>query len=149
MNESTKDKRIIVVTIIAIILIIILRIFAFTLIEVEGESMNPTFEDNDIALVYKLSYLNKEPKEGDIILAEEPTKGTLVIKRIVGIPGDTISSENKSYTLKGGEYFIRGDNKGHSRDSDTYGPVKRESIKGEVLVRFLNYPKIIVDYKFS
>lgn len=84
-----------------------------------------------------------------------------VIKRVIGVPGDTISYRNGQFTVNGnvleegyilddpayrqprlvndivlgeGEYFIAGDNRNHSDDSIHYGPVHISRIKGKVVL---------------
>ncbi|KMZ55105.1 signal peptidase I [Dorea sp. D27] len=127
-----------------------------------GDSMNPVLENGDVVLINRIVYNATSPKRGDII-AFKP-KGNdnahYYIKRIVGLPGETIEIiENSIYingkkieedyettdiddvgiasekiTLGGDEYFVLGDNRENSEDSRNadVGNVKRNYIYGEV-----------------
>lgn len=117
--------------------------------EVSGESMESTLEDGDNLIVDKISYRLGEPKRYDIIVFPfRYDPGTFYIKRIIGLPGETvrIDREGKIYindqilneaygreiikesmigiaempiTLGEDEYFVMGDNRNHSADSRT------------------------------
>ncbi|MBO1719762.1 MULTISPECIES: signal peptidase I [Extibacter] len=127
-----------------------------------GDSMNPVLENGDVVLINRIVYNATSPKRGDII-AFKP-KGNenahYYIKRIVGLPGETVEIiENSIYingkkieedykttdiddvgiaseeiTLGGDEYFVLGDNRENSEDSRNadVGNVKRDYIYGEV-----------------
>lgn len=127
-----------------------------------GDSMNPVLENGDVVLVNRIVYNATSPKRGDII-AFKP-KGNenahYYIKRIVGLPGETVEIiENSVYingkkieedykttdiddvgiasekiTLGGDEYFVLGDNRENSEDSRNadVGNVKRKYIYGEI-----------------
>ena len=127
-----------------------------------GDSMNPVLENGDVVLINRIVYNATSPKRGYII-AFKP-KGNVnahyYIKRIVGLPGETVEIiENSIYingkkieedykttgiddvgiaseeiTLGGDEYFVLGDNRENSEDSRNadVGNVKRDYIYGEV-----------------
>jgi signal peptidase I len=63
--------------------------FRYKIIVVLGESMRPTFSTGDIVLVDRYAYRSAEPERGDLVVAR--TRGDLIIKRIVGVPGDEVS----------------------------------------------------------
>ena len=132
---------------------------------VDGRSMNATLNDGDNLIVEKLSYRLGDPKRFDIIVfppQESPKEH--YIKRIIGLPGETvqIDAEGKIYidgevleenygletirnagraaepiTLGDDEYFVLGDNRNNSKDSrsDAVGNVKRSSITGRAWLR--------------
>ncbi len=133
---------------------------------VDGRSMENTLHDGDNLIVEKLSYRFGAPKRFDIIVF--PPKGSPkdhYIKRIIGLPGETVQidkdgnilingeilEENygketiqnpgaaaEPITLGDDEYFVLGDNRNNSRDSrdaDHVGLVKREDITGRAWVR--------------
>ena len=78
--------------IIALCVIVIFRTFIASPFIVEGPSMDNTFHDNDYLIIDKLSYRFEEPARGDIIVFQYPYDPSMHhIKRIVGLPGDTIS----------------------------------------------------------
>ena len=126
--------------------------------------MIPTYHEGEIVIGSNFDKLTNNLDYLDVITAESPS-GTPVIKRIIGMPGDTIgvdalgrvyrngeilkedyinepisSEETPDYstiTLGDNEYFICGDNRNHSLDSRSYGPVTIEQIKSKVLFRLI------------
>ena len=129
-----------------------------------GSSMQPTLDSRNIVLVNKL---HKDYDRLDIVIIELPEES--IIKRIIGIPGDTIQIKDgyvyvnevqiddvvdtktdfsgtafAPLTLKAGEYFVLGDNRSESMDSRyrKIGPIKEEQIVGEVLISIIP-PKAI------
>lgn len=139
--------------------------------QVKGSSMEPTLSDNDNLIVDKISYRFEDPKRYDIIvfpfLYEEDT---FYIKRIIGLPGETVQiDENgaiyidgevlqESYgrevmvsagrasepiTLGEEEYFVLGDNRNNSSDSrdPSVGNIQRSNIIGKVWVRIWPFRK--------
>ena len=132
---------------------------------VDGRSMNATLNDGDNLIVEKFSYRLGDPERFDIIVfppQESPKEH--YIKRIIGLPGETvqIDAEGKIYidgevleenygletirnagraaepiTLGDDEYFVLGDNRNNSKDSrsDAVGNVKRSSITGRAWLR--------------
>ncbi|MDP9476146.1 MAG: signal peptidase I [Actinomycetota bacterium] len=130
---------------------------------VGSESMVPTLKVWDRVLINKLAYDLGEPERGDIVLFQSPKGGEdPLIKRIVGLPGDTIKVRrdklfvngesqrepyvNDKYRKLQGPYgprtvpedhvFVMGDNRGNSQDSRYFGPVPEENLIGEALFRF-------------
>lgn len=130
--------------------------------EVHGRSMEPNFKDGEYLLTDKLSYKIGTPRRGDVIVfAAPPTREEDFIKRIVGVPGDTVSVQNgrvrindnelkegylpdttltfggpvltegDKITLKGSEYFVLGDNRSHSQDSRYFGVIQKGDILGK------------------
>lgn len=130
---------------------------------VEGASMNPTFTDGNNLVMYRLSYKNKDPQRGDIIVFPYKDSHVYFIKRIIGLPGETIQIKDgkvyingevleEDYTLDPilegyegrvadplllgeDEYFVMGDNRNNSLDSrfDEVGSLKKEDITGKVI----------------
>lgn len=115
---------------------------------VDGESMEPTLQDGDNLIVDKISYRFKEPERYDIVVFRpfENERRTYFIKRIIGLPGetiqikgdgsiyidgeklyeaygkevirpDTIGRASDPITLDEDEYFVIGDNRNNSGDS--------------------------------
>ena len=132
---------------------------------VDGQSMEPTLYNNDNLIVDKISYRFKDPERFDIIVFPYQYKDdTYYIKRIIGLPGETVQIDTEgniyidgeileeSYgkeiikdpvlaaqpiTLGDDEYFVLGDNRNHSGDSRfaDVGNVKRSQIIGRAFFR--------------
>lgn len=135
---------------------------------VSGSSMETTLSDGDNLIVEKISYRFRDPKRYDIIVFPyKYEKNTYYIKRIIGLPGETVQiidgyvyidgeqltsdvygsevMENpqtaaEPITLGEDEYFVLGDNRNHSQDSrdPSVGVLKREDLIGRAWVRI--YP---------
>jgi len=127
---------------------------------VEGSSMEPSFHNQEIMLVDKISYRFRQPQRGDVIIFKAPKNpGDDYIKRVIAVPGETIQiakgkvfingmllDENYlspgqttdngtsavlfSKTLGTNEYFMLGDNRGNSSDSRMWGIMPKANIIG-------------------
>lgn len=131
---------------------------------VDGRSMNPTLNDRDNLIVEKLSYRFKDPERFDIIVFPPYDTKEYYIKRIIGLPGETVQIDEagtiyidgevleESYGLETirypgraieevelgeEEYFVLGDNRNNSVDSrsEDVGNVSRDQIIGRAWVR--------------
>jgi len=152
------------VALIAFVLVAGLRLFVFQPFLVKGASMEPNFHTWDYLIVDEISYRFQSPERGEVIVFKFPgDPSDRYIKRIIGLPGETIdisrgkvtiSDENTSFTLdessylpdieiRGSthitldedEYFVMGDNRAKSSDSRTWGPLRTEFIIGRSLIR--------------
>ena len=130
---------------------------------VDGSSMSPTLEDGDNLIVDKPSYRFTDPKRYDIVVFHYPEgENSYYIKRIIGLPGETVLIEdgriyingvlleedygnalmensgraNSPVTLGEDEYFVLGDNRNVSSDSrdPAVGNVSRDQIVGKAFV---------------
>jgi len=153
MNKIIRD-----LTIIASAALIVRHFVQLT--KVSGNSMYPELHSNDRLLIDKTAYEHKDPEPGDVVVFSEPNGEKMLIKRIIGVPGDHIVirngavmingvAANDEYTADGatdgnvdlvvpqGRYFILGDNRLHSKDSRApmVGCVPKESIMGKVSIR--------------
>lgn len=133
--------------VIAAAIVIPFRIFIAQPFLVSGDSMFPTFKNNNYLIVDELSYRFRAPSRGDVIIFRSPVEPSkYLIKRIVGLPGETVNFAlpegllgnkpfSSSVTLSGDEYFVEGDNREASFDSRYWGPLSRSRITGRALVR--------------
>ena len=138
---------------------------------VDGSSMFPTLANNEKLIVDKISYLKGDPQRFDIIVFREDASSTgYFIKRVIGLPGETVfidkggvifidgevigdvygfePIENRgvtaaSVTLGEDEYFVLGDNRNNSEDSryKEIGNIKRSDIYGRVFVRLTPFER--------
>lgn len=77
-----------------------LRYFAIQPFIVDGESMTPAYVNNEYLLAEKISYMTGTPKRGDVIVFRYPGNPNInYIKRIIGLPGETIKIENNTVTV--------------------------------------------------
>lgn len=88
---------------IAILIAWVIRIFLFTPIVVDGASMMPTFENGDRVVVDKIGPKLMEYERFDVIVFEAK-EDTNYIKRIIGVPGDSIAYENDELFINGERY---------------------------------------------
>jgi signal peptidase I len=145
--------------IIIVVVVVLIRSFIATPVRVDGDSMNKTFKNGDILILYKLSKI----KRFDVIVLHEEKDNEKIIKRVIGMPGDTVAikdgeiyindekiddeyaygmtSDYDRITLKSDEYFILGDNRLISKDSRYFGPIKEKEIKGKVVFRIFPFSK--------
>ena len=139
---------------------------------VSGQSMEPTLSNGDNLIVDKISYRFRDPQRYDIIVFPyKYEEDTYYIKRIIGLPGETVQViggyvyingellESDIYgaepmesgqladqpiTLGADEYFVLGDNRNHSSDSrdPSVGVLKRSDLLGRAWVRIYPFDKI-------
>lgn len=152
---------------ILLLIIIIIRIFFYSPIRVNGSSMYPTLQDKEFMILNKIG-LQKGINRFDIVVVE--SNGKYIIKRVIGLPGESIMyNDNKLYIngkviednysksetenfenviLKDNEYFVMGDNREVSKDSRVIGPVNIKNIKGKTNLVIFPFNKIgIVEWK--
>lgn len=145
------------VTIVAALAIaFVVRTFLFEPVRVDGNSMYGTLLDGEIMLVTKPEYLLGDPERFDVVICHYPGRGnTNFVKRVVGLPGDTVAVKGgylyvngekyeeeylinrpnytiDEYVVPEGQYFVLGDNRSNSNDSHLVGPIDREMIIGHV-----------------
>ncbi|MEK7642083.1 MAG: signal peptidase I [Patescibacteria group bacterium] len=156
------------VIVIALVVALPIRFFIAEPFIVNGASMDPTFSTGQFLIVDRVSYRFGEPKRGDVIVFEYPNNPSIYyIKRIIGLPGETISMKrgvvtimsdsqpegmvlDESYidsshssvdtlkvSLTGDQYFVMGDNRAQSSDSRVWGPLDKDFIVGRPVVRLL------------
>ena len=150
----------------SVLIAIILIVFIYQPVKVEGTSMMPTLTDQERIFINKFTYhlgLGSIDR-GDMVVfwfPLEPTKS--YIKRVIGLPGDTVYIDAGQVYVNGhllaesyvpedyrdrvsweehrvppGEYFVLGDHRSSSSDSRTWGFVKREAIYGKAV--FVYWP---------
>lgn len=159
-------KELLVFIALAAIIVIPIRLFIAQPFRVDGQSMYPTFEDNDYLIVDEISHKITPPERGDVVVFRFPQNTSVFyIKRIIGLPGEKVHiekgivtvtktdgtkitldepyvvEEDASYSpdknLGPGQYYVLGDNRANSSDSRVWGVLPEEDIMGTPLVRLL------------
>lgn len=165
--------EIVKILIIAAIIVLPIRYFLFQPFIVKGDSMVPNFHSGDYLIVDEISYRFSGPKRGDVVVLKYPLDASQrFIKRIVGLPGETIDIKQGKVTiikdgketvltesylpellltdgavhlaLAEGNYFVMGDNRPFSYDSRRWGVLPKEDIIGKAFLRI--YPFTNISY---
>jgi len=152
---------------IALLAAFLIRTYVLAHFVVDGTSMVTTLEDGDRVFVNKLSYRLHDPRRGDVVVLHEidATAQRDLIKRVVGLPGETIEMRNCQVLVGGrlliepyldpevvrpgncgedfepldvedGRVFVMGDNRGGSMDSRVLGTVDEDDLVGRAFVVF-------------
>src|SRR2546428_465599 len=148
----------------ALVLYVVIQ-YAVQTVHVLGSSMYSTLHDNDLLVASKISYKLHPPQRGDIIVFKPPDEASRdFIKRVIALPGERIRIAKSVVYINGqvlhepylpeawtynnnwppsgqdqlippDEYFVMGDNRNHSSDSRTFGPITLDSILGKAEIR--------------
>lgn len=130
-------------------------------VQVVGESMEPTLMEGDRRIVHKWLLWVNEPERKEIVVIRSPRTGDQSVKRIIGLPGETIrlrggfvevdghrlsepylrpqgdtfaaSNGILRFQVPDAHYFVLGDNRRWSYDSRHFGPVSEERVLGKII----------------
>ena len=150
---------------VAFVIAIVVRQFLFTPVIVSGQSMEPTFKNDNKIVISKIHKINRF----DMIVFHAPNSEEDFIKRVIGLPGDVVVMKDDSLYINGEEYledyvqankdqifegqkltqdfevevpegylYVLGDNRRHSMDSRVIGVIDEKSVVGAVTFKF--YP---------
>src|SRR5215472_5999172 len=72
-------------------------------VQVSGASMSPTLHDSDHYFLNRWSYEFRAPRRGEIVVVRDPTDGSYCVKRVVGLPGETLRFRNGNFLVDGKE----------------------------------------------
>ena len=110
---------------------VLLATLFLPVLQVSGDSMNPTLQDKDIILLVKTG----DMKTGDLCGFYWQNK--LLLKRVIGLPGDVITLDEDGYQVPENRYFVLGDHRATSIDSrsSVIGSVEKSQIVGKVFLR--------------
>jgi signal peptidase I len=157
LKRSHLAREIVETIALTLIIFLVIR-FAIQSYRVEGVSMQPGLHDNEYVLVNKIAYLFHAPERGDVIVFHFPLDTSKdFIKRVIGLPGDTITVDSTSVRVDGvllnepyiseranpqgqrwtvpvNSYFVMGDNRPASDDSRDWGYVPRDDIVGKAVI---------------
>jgi signal peptidase I len=154
-------------------LFIVVYLFIVQQNQIKGISMEHTFQEGNYIFTSKVTYKMRSPHRGDVVVFHAPRNHDLeYIKRVIGLPGDTVLIENERVFVNGRElnepyiadktnlqfgwfaqegvpisvpadhYFVMGDNRPRSSDSREFGPISYESMVGQVFYRYFPFDKM-------
>ncbi len=150
----------------AVIVALLIKTFVVQAFRIPSESMVPTLEVGDRVLVNKLSYDAHDLNRGDVVVFDRPSglpagpdDPKELIKRVIGLPGDTIVAKDGSIyvddrrldepylsdaastynldepiTVPEGQVWVMGDNRTNSEDSRSFGPIDADTIVGRAFM---------------
>ena len=157
---------------IVVVLAILVMVYLFIMSpqEINGASMEPNFHNGEYIMTNKILYKFRDPIRGDVVIFKSPmNKDIDYIKRIIGLPGNTVSlhnnalwvnnqevqepylapgtpifggsflGEGQSIVVPTGSYFVCGDNRAHSSDSREFGPIAKEDFIGVAVFRYFPF----------
>jgi len=163
--------EIVQIIVIAAAIIVPVRVFLVKPFVVKGASMEPNFYNDEYLIIDEISYRFKEIERGQIVVFQPPNNGTqFYIKRVIGLPGEEVQIEDGVITIFNAEhpdgvvvdepyidvytqgrtrvklgddqYYVFGDNRNHSLDSRSFGPITKEAIVGRVWLRGLPVDRV-------
>lgn len=138
----------------AVIIALVINLFLAQATQVLGQSMEPNLHSSQRVVVEKVTYrFFHGPRRGDIVVIDLPGQTEMLIKRVVGLPGETIEVRSGKVYIEGEQIdetwtvnpggsnygpqtipplyvFVMGDNRGASNDSRSFGPVLIDHIVG-------------------
>lgn len=173
MKFFSALKELVVTLVLAVLIAMILKFFIVDSCKILSESMATTLNVGDRILVFKLAYHFEEPERGDIIIFQPPAEmdeGVDFIKRIIGLPGETVevradegvyingSLLNEPYineipnynfgpvTVPENGYIVFGDNRNRSADSHywSYPFITFDDIDGKAILRYFPFNDMTV-----
>lgn len=104
-KTSRIDTSLIVYTVLAIGAALFIRYFIAAPYIVQGASMEPTFYDYHYLIIDKVSYRLDDPERGDVVVLDLPQDTSrALIKRVIGLPGETVSIQNSRVLIKNAEH---------------------------------------------
>lgn len=160
-SEARQDVRGTIFTIlVAIALALAIRTFLVESFSVDGFSMLPTLHNGDRVIVNKLAFVWGKPRTGEIVVFRSPEiPGQDWIKRVIGVPGDTVSIRHNVVYINGKPYpepflkyrrsmnirptripagyiWVLGDNRPNSNDSRYWGLLPESRLIGRAIVQW-------------
>lgn len=143
----------------AVVIALFINLFLAQATQVLGQSMEPTLHSSQRVVIEKITYRFHGPRRGDVVVVDSSGQNEMLIKRVVGLPGETVEVRDgwvfingerleEPWPVKpgGGHYgpstipplhvFVLGDNRGASNDSRNFGPVPIEDIVGHAWISY-------------
>jgi signal peptidase I len=135
-------------------------------VRVDGYSMRPTLENGEFVLVNRMAYKFGHPERGDIIVFRSLNAPEDLIKRVIGLPGETVRVESKkvyvndvplteayiaaapiysgTWSVPDGYLFVLGDNRNDSSDSHSWGLLPVDNIVGKAVLVYWPFSNFMV-----
>lgn len=159
--------------VVILVVVVLFRTFIATPVIVRGDSMLPNLKDKEMLILSKISYRLSSIKRFDVVVLDESkidSDDKLIIKRVIGLPGDYIEYKDDVLYINGKEvkenydrdvtedfklesicscskipedkYLVLGDNRGISKDSRYIGLIDKKYIKGKAVFRLFPLNKM-------
>jgi signal peptidase I len=156
-----RNPKVTLVRIVVLVAVVfLLRAYVLLPIKVKGPSMLPTYQDNGVNFIYRLAYAHSQPKRGDVVAIRFAGTSVMLMKRIIGLPGETIAFHRGRVEIDGKEldepymnydtypcdwemppktlgqddYYVVGDNRAMPMRAHEQGIATRQRIVGRVLL---------------
>ncbi|MEB9673989.1 MULTISPECIES: signal peptidase I [Bacillus cereus group] len=165
MKKKSLIEFLQISTFVIAMVVLLLRIFVFFPYSISGESMSPTIHNNERVLVNKLIFQISSVKRFDMVAIQTESSNKSLIKRIIGLPGETLEYKKNTLYINGqkvedpfndntndfslintynlkeipsDKYLVLGDNRPFSHDSRSLdiGLISKSEIKGKIQIRF-------------
>lgn len=145
----------------ALLIALLINVFVGQATRVEGQSMEPNLHTDQRLVVEKLSYRFHGPQRFDIVVLRLPNQGEdLLIKRVIGLPGEVVEIHDRQVYINGEplyeplinkdtspgrkeaitvpplHVYVMGDNRNHSNDSRSFGPVPIDNLVGRAWLSY-------------
>jgi len=154
-----NPRRTAVRLVIVVVAILLLRSYVLLPIRVDGPSMLPNYRETSVNVINRLAYLFHEPRRGDVVAIRFSGKSIMLMKRVVGLPGETVEFIDgrlqinghfvrepyvkyncswdfrpSSWHLAEDEYYVVGDNRSMPHEDHQQGGARLERIVGKVML---------------
>lgn len=145
----------------AILIALLINIFIGQATRVEGQSMEPNLHTDQRLVVEKVTYRFHGPERFDVVVLRLPEQSDeLLIKRVIGLPGETVEIKGNHVYINGQvldepfltetmrqsrqitvtvpplHVYVLGDNRNHSNDSRSFGPIPLDNVVGRAWVSY-------------
>ena len=167
MSKTSDIIKNILSYVLIIAVALLIKLFIFSPIRVNGTSMYPTLNDGDIMILNEIGYHLNGIERFDIAVAN--VDGEKLIKRVIGLPGETVEYKDNVLYINGKEvvenfthantndftlsdincekipdnyYFLVGDNRGNSKDSRIIGLIHKSKIMGKTKLVLFPFSRI-------
>ncbi|HOB33923.1 MAG TPA: signal peptidase I [Verrucomicrobiota bacterium] len=157
-----RDPRVTLIRIAVIVVLVVLaRAYVIAPIQVRGGSMLPTYQERGVNFVNRIAYLTSSPRRFDVVAIRFAGDHVMLMKRIIGMPGETIEFRHGRVYINGqeltephmdfenypcdwempprqlgpDEYYVVGDNRSGPRELHEAGVVRGERFVGRILLK--------------